>query len=207
MIIFIDDSGDPGFAIEKGASKYFVIACVVFDDELVAEEVAVKIKKLRRELGFPDDVEFKFSKSRDEIKTKFLKTVGKFSFRIRAIVVDKKLIRSHELHQSKDSFYSYFIKQVLFHSKDSLLDSKIRLDGHGDRLFKKNFTTYLRRELNTKQKRIMKDFQLVDSKANVLIQMADMVAGAIRKSYNPEKPEQVYRKIIEKKIEDCWEFK
>ncbi len=25
MLVFIDDSGDPGFAIDKGASKMFVI--------------------------------------------------------------------------------------------------------------------------------------------------------------------------------------
>ena len=35
-IIFIDDSGDPGFKIKKGSSKLFIICCVIFDDELEA---------------------------------------------------------------------------------------------------------------------------------------------------------------------------
>ena len=37
MIIFIDDSGDPGFKVEKGSSVVFVIALVIFDDPLDAE--------------------------------------------------------------------------------------------------------------------------------------------------------------------------
>jgi hypothetical protein len=67
ILVFIDDSGDPGLSTES--SPVFVIALVIFDDTLVAEETALAIKKLRRELHFPDDVEFKFHKSRLPIKT------------------------------------------------------------------------------------------------------------------------------------------
>lgn len=59
MIVFIDDSGDPGFSV--GSSNVFVIACVIFDDELEAEKVAVAIKEYRRSLHFPDSMEFKFN--------------------------------------------------------------------------------------------------------------------------------------------------
>ena len=204
----IDDSGDPGFKTKKGATTHFVIACVIFDDELVAEETALTIKKYRRKVGFPDTVEFKFSKSRNEIRKGFLRTIAKFDFRIRAIVVNKATIHSEELKHSKDSFYNYFIKQVLLHNKDTLKNSKIKLDGHGDRLFRKNLTTYLRRELNTPQRKVMKNMRLVNSRQNVLIQMADMISGAIRRSYDfSRKDNKTYRAIINKRIEDCWEFK
>ncbi|HKZ35403.1 MAG TPA: DUF3800 domain-containing protein, partial [Patescibacteria group bacterium] len=68
MLVFVDDSGDPGFNLEKGASKFFVIACIIFDDELQAEKTAVAIKELRRELKFPDEVEFKFNKSKQRVR-------------------------------------------------------------------------------------------------------------------------------------------
>ncbi len=97
MLVFIDDSGDPGFKIEKGSSKVFVIALVIFDDNLVAEETAVALKKLRRDLKFPDTVEFKFHKSRKNVKEKFLQTCSKFTFRIRAVVVKKDVIHSNYL--------------------------------------------------------------------------------------------------------------
>lgn len=60
MLVFIDDSGDPGFKLEKGSTSHFVIAMVIFDDTLEAEKTALAIKELRRELQFSDNSEFKF---------------------------------------------------------------------------------------------------------------------------------------------------
>jgi hypothetical protein len=62
-LVFIDDSGDPGFKLGKGSSDFFIISAVIFDDTLEAEKTALAIKTLRRELGFSDKVEFKFNKS------------------------------------------------------------------------------------------------------------------------------------------------
>lgn len=44
MLVFIDDSGDPGFKTEKGSSKIFVIAMVIFKDNLEAEKTSLSIK-------------------------------------------------------------------------------------------------------------------------------------------------------------------
>ncbi len=52
MHVFIDDSGDPGFKLNKGSSSHFVIAMVIFDDELEIEKTAVAIKELKRKLKF-----------------------------------------------------------------------------------------------------------------------------------------------------------
>src|SRR3989338_11508975 len=109
MLIFIDDSGDPGFKVEKGSSSVFVIALVIFDDPLIAEEVALDLKKLRRELKFPDTTEFKFHKSRKMVKKKFLQTCAKHKFRIRAIVVKKEDIHSNFLRGDTDSFFNYVV--------------------------------------------------------------------------------------------------
>jgi hypothetical protein len=208
MLVFIDDSGDPGFRLGKGSSSHFVIACIIFDDDLEALKVKVAVKDLKRELKFPDDVEFKFFKSRNVIKESFLKSIDKFNFKVRAIVVDKTIIRSDELKNNKNSFYSYIIKSVLENSNDSILDARIRIDGSGDRFFRKNFLSYLRRQLDLKQKRIMKNCKLVDSKSDELIQVADMVAGCIRRSYDKSKNDPVYYKsLIKKHIEDEWEFR
>lgn len=208
MLIFIDDSGDPGFKFDKGSSEYFVIASVIFDDELEAEKVAVRIKQLRRDLGFPDDVEFKFNKSRPEVREKFLSTINGFSFRVRCLVVPKKDIYSPELRSNKNSFYSYIIKMVLKHSDGSVVSAKIRVDGSGDRAFRKSFLTYLRKQLNQGDRKIVKNCKLVDSKKDVLVQMADMVAGAIRRSYEEDKKDRdTYKKIVKRHIEDEWVFK
>lgn len=90
MLVFVDDSGDPGFKLDKGSSKAFVIACVIFDDELEAEKTAVAIKEFRRKVKFPDTMEFKFNKSRKKIREGFLTEVSKYKFRVRAIVMQKE---------------------------------------------------------------------------------------------------------------------
>lgn len=207
MLVFIDDSGDPGFKLDRGSTSHFVIAMVVFDDELEAEKTAVAIKELKREIGFSDNTEFRFFKTKNEYKIKFLETVNKFDFRIRCLIVDKSIIRSQELQSNKNSFYAYFIKEVLKNSNNTILNAKIRLDGGGDRSFRKNFIMYLRRELNSHEKRIMRQFKMIDSKRDVLIQMADMIAGSINRSQNKNTNDcNEYRKIIKNKIEDEWNF-
>lgn len=208
MIVFIDDSGDPGFKIEKGSSTHFTIAMVCFDDELEAEKTAVAIKELKRKLKLKDNEEFKFSKSCRDYRIEFLKTVNKFNFRIRCLVVDKTKVYSPELQSNKNSFYSYFIKEVLKNNNETILEAKIRIDGSGNRIFRNNFITYLRKELNYRDKKIMKNCQLVDSSNNVLIQLADMIAGSINRSKNKGKQDSLeYRSIIGNKIEDEWLFK
>ena len=49
---------------------------------------------------------------------------------------------------------------------------------------------------------------MVDSKSNVLVQLADMVAGSINRAQNKKKKDRdIYRNIIKKRIEDEWTFR
>jgi len=208
MLVFIDDSGDPGFNFEKGSTAFFVIACIIFSDDLEVERVGVSIKELKRALKFPDEVEFKFNKSSRKIREKFLKSVNGFDFKIRCLVIDKRIIKSDKLKNDKNSFYSYAIKSLLGNSGESILNAKIRIDGSGDRVFRRRFLTYLRKQLNTKQKKIIESCKLVDSKNNVLIQMVDMIAGSIKRSHDESKTDSlIYKNIFKKHIEDEWKFR
>ena len=130
MLVFLDDSGDPGFKVEKGSSACFVIALVIFDDPLEAESCAVEIKKLRRHLKLGDHFEFKLSKCCDRFKTQFLSCVSSYKFRVRAIVMRTDVIYSQELPHSKETFYRYSIRMVLQHK------ARLKMDGHGDKEFR-----------------------------------------------------------------------
>lgn len=208
MLVFIDDSGDPGFKLNRGSTSHFVIAMVIFDDELEAEKTAIAIKELKRKLGFSEYMEFRFFKNSKDARIKFMEAIKKFNFRVRCLIVDKAKIYSDELKNNKNSFYAYFIKEVLKHSNNTILDAKLRLDGSGDRIFRKNFFTYLRRELNSEEKKIMRNCKMVDSKSNVLVQMADMIAGSLNRAENINKKDrQIYKNIIKNHIEDAWPFK
>jgi len=206
-LVLIDDSGDAGFKLDRGSSRFFVIAAIIFHDLLESEKTAVAIKELRRRHRFPDTMEYKFNKSRRQVRVDFLRTAAPFGFTVRALVVDKALIRSTELKNDKNSFYGYMIKTLLKHSDKSIVNAKVKIDGSGDRSFRRSFKTYLRRYLNTHKCKVMQDCKLVDSREDVLIQMADMVAGSIHRSYQDKKDKDVYCSIISRHIEDTWNFK
>ncbi|MBS0181402.1 MAG: DUF3800 domain-containing protein [Nitrospira sp.] len=209
MLVFLDDSGDPGFKIGKGSTRCFCIALVIFDDPLEAERCAVAIKEVRRALGYSDAAEFRFNKTSRDARLAFLARVAKYKFRIRAIIMDKTRIYSDELRHSKESFYRYAIKMVLQYSFGKIQNARLKIDGHGDREFRRELQTYLRRELYPRpgQPKILDHLRIVDSSNNVLIQLADMVAGALRRRAEGEKEDAgLYCQFIEKRIEDVWDF-
>lgn len=209
MLVFIDDSGDAGFKLGRGSTPYFVICCVIFDDELDAERAAVEIKTLRRTLGVSDRFEFKFTGSNKDTRVAFMQCISKLNFRVRAIRVDKSKIRLEELKTKKAKFYNYTIKLVLSHCNGTLVDANIKLDGTADRTYRREAEAYLRRELNTKGNRLIKKIAFKKSHDSVLIQMADMIAGAINRERQVDKTDAaLYLSYLRAagKIQSLWDF-
>lgn len=199
--------GDIEVALDRIARLGDFIEAEAKGDFKDADEAKKACVTFLEKLGI-EDVEFKFFKSKNTIREKFLNTITPFKFRIRSLVVDKEKIYSYELKYNKNSFYSYIIKMVLKYNDDSIMNAKVKIDGSGDRVFRRNFLTYLRRELNTGDRKIINHCRLVDSRSNVLVQMADMIAGTIRRSYDEDKEDGILlKRIIKKHIQDEWSFK
>lgn len=203
MLIFLDESGDPGFKFDKGSSSHFVIALVVFDTPLDAEETALNIKRLRQKLKLHETFEFKFNKMSDFYRFQLLEAISASPFRIRAMVVDKRILRSSQLIGSKESFYNYFVSEILRHNQGKIRDASLRVDGSGDREFRQAFNTYLRGKLSSQT---VKKCRFVDSKKDSLIQLADTVAGSLFRKYSPSKADPAFADRLRHRVEDCWEF-
>ena len=202
QLIFIDDSGDPGFKLKGGSSQLFVIACIIFDSPISAEYTAANLKMLKEQMGWKQEREFKFHRANDEQKKLFFDTIKKHEFKIRAIVIDKSKITEPSLKKS-ESFYSYVIKQVLDNYNDMKM-ARIYLDGSGNKSFRKKSTAEIRQAINKGSHR-MTEFRLVDSRDSVLIQLADMVAGAIHAKYDKTKRlKHDYLRTIKAQIEDIY---
>lgn len=205
-IAFVDDSGDPGFNIEKGASQNFVVALVVFRDTLEAEKTAIAIKEFKRNHKIPDTTEIKFNKSKREIRVDFLESIKDFGFSVYAIRVEKRKIHSDELKNKKDSFYKFFVKELLKSTLNEVHDMKVKIDGSGSKEFKKSFIAYLKKESREHQDGQSLDISFGNSKNNVLIQLADMFAGAIRISFEDRTDKDIYKKIVRNSIKNIWDF-
>jgi hypothetical protein len=149
--------------------------------------------------------EFKFNKCRDETRYAFFETVRPFEFRVRAIVVKKELIYSPLLRSKTEAFYSFFVKTMLNFDNGLLKDARIVIDGSGDRGFRQELEAYLRRELGRGR---VKSIRFKNSESDRLVQLADMCAGAIARSYKANRDEPFrWRRMLGRKIDDDWEFR
>lgn len=204
MLVLIDESGCPGFKLAKGSTPFFVVAMVIFKELKDAEETSKVIAKLREKLKI--NPEFKFSKTRSEIKDCFFNEISKYAFEVRAIVVDKSKIYSQKLRKSTDAFYNYFLKTLMQNDSGVLNDASIKIDGSGDKEFKKALTSYLRQSIGQHK---IKKFKFTNSRNDNLIQLADMIAGAIARSYSEKRTNgDRWLKILKKyRKTNIWDFK
>ncbi|RFC36076.1 MAG: Protein of unknown function (DUF3800) [Candidatus Nitrotoga sp. LAW] len=203
MLVLIDESGDAGFKLARGSTQHFIVAMVIFDDFKEAERASDIIEAARTTLRIR--TEFKFNKCSGQVKDGFFAMVAPCKFTVRAIVVDKAKIYSENLREHKEMFYNFFVKSLLQHDHNALVGARVKIDGSGDREFKRELAAYLKRE-STGGKIVSVKF--VESHRDNLIQLADMVAGAIARSYRVDdrnEPDR-WRKMLNNKVRNVWNF-
>lgn len=205
MLVLIDESGDPGFRVVQGSTSHFVLAMVLFEDLKEAERCSRCIGELRD--GLRIKPEFKFAKAADEVRNRFFAAVSQHRFEVRAIVVDKANVQSPHLRCNTDSFYNFFLNMLLKHDGGATQGASIKIDGSGDAEFKKELTTYLRRQLRDGQ---IGKFKFVDSKSDNLIQLADMCSGAILRAHRSDhRRDDSWLTVLRRagRIRDIWPFR
>lgn len=204
MLVLIDESGCTGF--KSASSTHFVVGMVIFQTFHDAEETANIIHNIKKEIG--SKREFRFSSCNNRQRDAFFEAIKKARFNVRLFVVEKRLIRSHDLRTNDELFISYCLKSMMKMraSGDPIKDATIKIDGKGSRHFKSACTSYLRREMPPAT---IKKLKFSDSKNDVLIQLADMVVSAYsRPFHNPGKADAFkWRNMLEGKIETVWNFK
>lgn len=203
MLVFIDESGDAGFKLDRGSSPTFVAAMVIFANGDAARTTsdaiaASEARKLHKG-------EFKFSGSREEVRDLYFGAVRNLPFRVRAIVVQKDLLYSPHLKTDKETFYEFFVKQMLLHDDGRLADARVIIDGSGDRAFKKNLSAAIRKRTRDGAVRSCK---FSDSKNDPLVQLADMCAGAVARSFRRDRDDPWrWRNMLKPRIDDVWRFR
>lgn len=205
LLVLIDESGCPGFKLTKGSTPYFVVGMVSFKNFSQAEAASIAIADLRQTLSI--NSEFKFSKTHPSIKDKFFDGVCQYDFEVRALVVDKSNIYSQKLRNDTDSFYNYFVKILMQYDDDVLQNASIKIDGSGNKEFKEALTVYLRQCIGEHK---IKKFKFTDSRKDNLIQLADMVVGAVARSYSEtRKDANRWLDVLKRrnKIKNIWNFK
>lgn len=198
MLVFLDESGDAGLKLTQGSSAHFVVTLVVFEQNNVAQDVDSTIARLRTKLGFSPGFEFKFAKLDRKHRECFLKEINGFQFCYYSIVINKQALHG-EGFKVKESFYKFACQLVLKNASAMLNDATVVIDGSGDRDFKRQLKSYLRRTVNDPQAENVRigKLKLQDSHRNNLLQLADMICGAVARSFSEKPDRAVYRRWIQ----------
>src|SRR5690606_37977179 len=127
----------------------------------------------------------------------FLKEVNGFNFGYHSIVINKRKLTS-ERFCKKEEFYIFACKIVLDNAAKELTDATVILDKCGSWEFQRKLCGHLRREVNIPDAPtvVIKKLKTQDSKTNNLLQLADMICGAVARSYSDKKDPHMYRKWI-----------
>jgi len=194
-MVFIDDSGDAG--LKKSSTEQLIIAAVIVIDEDKRKLLSDAINLFRRRLGWNDLDEFKFSRTNKIILLKLIDFIKGFDFEAYAVVLDKNDIGPSQVPKGKASAYNYAIKELLVRIGKS--NQIIIIDGRIGERHAEKVRTYLRQ--NLKANGIEKvTIRFTDSRKDSLIQLADIVAGAVARSYKDKTDAQKYLRKLKGKI-------
>lgn len=200
QLVFIDDSGDPGF--KAVSSDNFVMAAALFIDPEVAESLMYEIDNYRKSLGWKDNHEFKFTKNPKNVVSEMLRRAREYDFKIYVVYIEKSDFREITPAMSpffdREKLYNWTIKELL--REIPLETAKITIDGRSSKQHKKDTAVYLRREINSDNSKRL-EFKFDDSVKTDLLQLADLIAGSINRSLQPDKTDSKdYISIFQDKI-------
>jgi len=99
----------------------------------------------------------------------------------------------------------YFVRLLMQHNHETLTNARIKIDRSGSQVFRQEMKRYLRQQLGSGK---IQSLKFADPRRDNLVQLADMAAGAIARSYREDgrARHDRWRLALQPKIEDIWDF-
>jgi hypothetical protein len=196
MLVFLDESGDTGWK-KIGASRYFVVSLVIFDDNEEAEACDKRIDLLRHEQKLPEDFEFHFTENSLKLRETFLKAITPYNFSIITVSIDKEssdLI--HSTYTTKNAFYKFACHSVLLNALPYLDNATLTMDKGNSDTFYGELRRYLRNKIDERDGIKIKKIKPQDSKHNNLLQLVDYCVGISARKIQDKKDWKLFYKYI-----------
>lgn len=197
---FIDDSGDPGLSHAQASSTHFALALV----QLNKREPLIELSNIRRTLYLSPNFEFKYHKAKPHQKALFFEAIRPIPFRVYAVAVHKAgLGKQFSTMSGQDFIIEFITGLVLRTSAFDIANDVLVVDGATPA-----FIRSLRIRLSDacRQLNRMRPFQKIvggDSSSEDALQLADMLAGAIR--HYVVGIDRSYYQTFAGKVVDLWE--
>jgi arsenate reductase-like glutaredoxin family protein len=178
ILAFIDETGDPRF--NDGASLYLEYSAVLIESNNETD-IVLSLNSIKEKLNLP---EFKSSRIRTEKRRiQILNEIKDIDFKFINLVIDKSQVYG-DWKNFPAVFYKY--TQNILNSELHRLytDRAVTIDKFGD----ENYQNSLKRYLNNNLQLTLFEntINIGSAKDNVLIQLADFIAGTHRKLNNDD---------------------
>lgn len=199
-VAYVDESGSYGFDFSKdGTSKYYILTAVIVETERL-EEFHQAIEEVKKTNGLAN-TEMKSSNLSDSKRNRIMNQLLSLKIRLAILVADKqRFMEGTPLTEYKSVFIKHMngrLYNMLYNVYPKL---KIYMDETGWPEFQETFKDYVKREQKQMNMFNEYDFDLLDSKDEILIQVADVIGGSIAKHFldsnAPNYLEMVKGKII-----------
>ena len=196
-----DESGDTSFNFKKGASRYFVVTVIATQDP---DSLRNLLTEVRRAAHLPQGFDFHFnSLASQKLRDLVFSTLQRGDFDAWGIIADKFSLPEAFLSMSGLDFYLHFVASLIREiPSQKRAGGTLILDEYG-------YPDKTRDELKRvmKARRIIHGFRRISirrSQSEPLIQVADLVAGAILRR-DAHKQSGAYD-MIENKIKKLVEY-
>jgi len=196
-----DEAGDASFNFGKGASRYFVVAVVATQD---ADALRSTLVNLRKRENFSEAFEFHSNAlTSEKLREKTLISLRDADFMAWAMIVDKTTVSLPLRALSGIDFYLYFVAELIdripveFRQKGTLILDEVGSANTALYKLKRMFKT---RDIRHEFSRIF----FRRSRSEDLIQVADLVAGAILRR-DAKKDSEAFE-YIQDKLQAVFEY-
>ncbi len=197
-----DEAGDVSFAFAKGATRYFVVAVIATPNP---DGLRQLLADMRKDARLRADYEFRFhSLSSARLRQHVFTELAQADFESWALIADKTTLPDSFKIMSRLDFYVYFVTELIRLIPPAKREgATLILDEFGSA---SKVQTELRRFMTVRN--IPRHFKRVvvrRSRSESLIQVADLVAGAILRRDTKEDAEAFG--YLERQVKQILEFR
>lgn len=209
MFVYLDESGDSGFKIGRGSSEYFVLGIVMTENPV---PVASALVDLKTRFSVSQREEIKFNKSNERLRIAFYEEIRRLDLTICGFSVNKRLLADSPNYRMREWFYSSLIVRALQYHRLHFVNATIVMDEYmTSRKSRMQLNALMRGgiqedlgEINGVAMKRVKALFHRDSRTESLLQVADMVAGAIH--YDRRGSGSTYLDLLQPRISEIHDW-
>jgi len=174
---FVDESGDAGLEGQASSSSHFVVVMV----QLPARAPLDPLENLRKSLKVSSGFEFKYHKTTPQQKDRFFHEMLDVEFRVRAVSVEKAQLKPPFNRLLPQALVIELIIGLAMRASELDLANEVLIIDGATPAFCRNLRVQFSERIKREERiRPFKNIIGGDSKREDGLQLADMLAGAIR---------------------------